>query len=49
MWSIIICDKNSDRIESLYKLLCSIYRGKFNLIGRFNLVEPLDFSYGRRT
>ena len=43
MWSTIICDKNGARIEQLYKLLSSICRGKFDIIGRFNSIKPLDF------
>lgn len=43
MWSVIICDKNKERREQLYKLLDSIYRRKFNIIGEFVSREPLDF------
>ena len=43
MWSVIICDRNKCRRERLYKLLNSIYRRKFNIIGEFDSREPLDF------
>lgn len=43
MLSAIICDKNKSGREQLYRLLNSIYRGKVDILGEFDSIEPLNF------